>query len=139
MIGERPLRYLRRFNYVAHASAREPALVHDAKSLPQYLFAVRRLTHERNMYVRITNVKRAWIKLLPLMPQLGPRFGAWRPFNLGGRLGKAAIPSCTSAVPTIFVGHSVSPAMSGNSTPRSTPSTTNSTSGLLRMARSTIS
>jgi hypothetical protein len=28
------------------------------------------------MYVRITNVKKPWIRLLPLMPQLGRRFGA---------------------------------------------------------------
>jgi hypothetical protein len=50
--------------------------VHDAKALSQYFFAVRRLTHKCNMYVRITNVKIRWIRLPPLMPQLGPRFGA---------------------------------------------------------------
>src|SRR5207244_10836255 len=47
VIGERSLRHLRGFNYVADARAREPALVHDAKALVQYFFAVRRLTHER--------------------------------------------------------------------------------------------
>ena len=76
VIGERSLRHLRRFNYVADARAREPALVHDAKAFSQYFFAVRGFTHECNMYVRITNVKIPWIRLLPLVPQLGPRFGA---------------------------------------------------------------
>jgi hypothetical protein len=58
VIGERSLRHLRRFNYIADARAREPALVHNAKALSQYFFAVRRFTHEPNMYVRITNVKK---------------------------------------------------------------------------------
>ena len=45
VIGERPLRHLRRFNDVADARAREPALVHYAKALSQYFFTVRRLAH----------------------------------------------------------------------------------------------
>src|SRR6202165_1843672 len=102
VVGERPLRHLRRLNYVADARAREPALVHDAKALSQYFFAVRRLTHECNMYVRIKNVKKPWTRLLPLMPSLGPRFGAQRPLNCGGRLARnAAIPSCVSALRAI--------------------------------------
>jgi hypothetical protein len=58
VIGKRSLRDLRRFNYVADARASEPALVHDAKARRQYFLPVRRLTHKRNMYVRITNVKK---------------------------------------------------------------------------------
>jgi hypothetical protein len=50
--------------------------VHDAKALSQYFFTIRWLTHKVNMYVRITNVKIPSIRLLLLMPQLGPRFGA---------------------------------------------------------------
>jgi hypothetical protein len=34
------LRHFRRFDYVADARAREPALVHYAKALSQYLFAI---------------------------------------------------------------------------------------------------
>jgi hypothetical protein len=49
--------------------------VHHAKAFSQYFFAIRRLTHKSNMYVRITKVKIPWIRLLLLMPQLGPRFG----------------------------------------------------------------
>jgi hypothetical protein len=69
-------RHLRRFNDVADARAREPALVDDAKALSQYFFAVRGLTHECNMYVRIINVKKPPMLLLFLMQQSGPRFGA---------------------------------------------------------------
>jgi hypothetical protein len=76
VIGERPLRHSCSSNYVTDTRAREPAFLHDAQALSQYSFAVRRLTHECNMYVRITNVKKPWIRLLPLMPQLGRRFGA---------------------------------------------------------------
>jgi hypothetical protein len=50
--------------------------MHDAKTLSQYFVAVRRLTHECSMYARITNVKKPWIRLLPLMPRLGSRLGA---------------------------------------------------------------
>jgi hypothetical protein len=57
VIGKRALRHLRSFNYVADARACEPALVHDTKALSQYFFAVRRSTHEGNMYVRIIDVK----------------------------------------------------------------------------------
>jgi hypothetical protein len=45
VIGKRPLRHSRSFNYVANARAAKPALVHDAKALSQYFFSVRRLAH----------------------------------------------------------------------------------------------
>src|SRR5260370_33375569 len=67
VIGDRSLRYLRRFYYVVDTRASKPALVHDAKPLGQYLCAVRRLTHGFNMYVRIRIVKKPCIRLLPLM------------------------------------------------------------------------
>jgi hypothetical protein len=60
VIGKRPLWHFRSLNYVANARTGEPTLVHDAKALSQYFFAIRRSSHECNMYARITSVKLSW-------------------------------------------------------------------------------
>ena len=76
VIGKRSLWHLRGCNYVADACAREAALMDDAKALGQYFFAVRRFTHEFNMYVRITKSRNLGLRLSPLMPQLGRCLGS---------------------------------------------------------------
>jgi hypothetical protein len=53
VIGKRSLWHSRSRDDVADARTRVPALMHDAETLAQYFFPMRRLAHHSNMYVRI--------------------------------------------------------------------------------------